>query len=148
MCPAGNYRKFLYVNNLTPAPVYSAKMSSVLIVDDSAEVRHIVRAFLERDAAFSVCGEAADGLEAIKKAQELKPNLVLLDLRMPKMNGIEAALVLRRVHPKIRIVLFSNYTDELGTSLASAVGIDLVLQKDSLAEMGKSLKALIETKPL
>jgi DNA-binding NarL/FixJ family response regulator len=115
---------------------------NVLIVDDSADVRHVVRAFLERDTAFAVCGEAPDGLEAIKKAQELKPDLVLLDLSMPGMNGIETAMVLRRLLPKTHIVLFSNYTDQLGTTLASAVGIDLVLSKGSLTDMAKSLKSL------
>ena len=115
---------------------------NVLIVDDSPDVRHIVRTFLERDIAFAVCGEAPDGLEAIKKAEELKPDLVLLDLSMPGMNGIETAMVLRRLLPKVHIVLFSNYTDQLGTTLASAVGIDLVLSKGSLADMAKSLKSL------
>jgi DNA-binding NarL/FixJ family response regulator len=115
---------------------------NVLIVDDSPDVRHIVRTFLERDAAFSVCGEAPDGLEAIKQAQELNPDLVLLDLSMPGMNGIETAMVLRRLLPKVHIVLFSNYTDQLGTTLASVVGIDLVLSKGSLADMAKSLKSL------
>ncbi|HEY4815833.1 MAG TPA: response regulator [Candidatus Acidoferrum sp.] len=115
---------------------------NVLIVDDSPDVRHVVRAFLERDSTFTVCGEAPDGLEAIKKAQELKPDLVLLDLSMPVMNGIETAVVLRRLLPKTHIVLFSNYTDQLGTTLASVVGIDLVLSKGSLADMAKSLKSL------
>jgi DNA-binding NarL/FixJ family response regulator len=119
---------------------------NVLIVDDSPDVRHIVRTFLERDTAFAVCGEAPDGLEAIKKAQELNPDLVLLDLSMPGMNGIETAMVLRRLLPKTQIVLFSNYTDQLGTTLASAVGIDLVLSKGSLADMAKSLKTLTPRK--
>jgi DNA-binding NarL/FixJ family response regulator len=132
--PVLSYREHLTDTGAVP--------HNVLIVDDSPDVRHIVRTFLERDTAFTVCGEAPDGLEAIKKAQELKPDLVLLDLSMPGMNGIETAMVLRRLLPKIHIVLFSNYTDQLGTTLASAVGIDLVLSKGSLADMAKSLKGL------
>src|SRR5258706_3903701 len=104
-------------------------MPTVLIVDDSPDVRHVVRTFLERDAAFSVCGEAGNGPEALKKAEALKPDLVLLDLLMPGMNGIETAKVLRRLLPKTQIVIFSNYTDDLGTSLASAVAIDAVIGK-------------------
>jgi len=122
-------------------------MPSVLIVDDSEDVRYVVRKFLEGGTTFTVCGEAADGLDAIKKAEELKPDVVLIDLRMPKMNGIETAMVLRRVLPKVQIVLFSNYTDEIGTTLASAVGINLVVPKGSLADIAKSLKALIDIKP-
>src|SRR6267378_1714766 len=118
-------------------------MPSVLIVDDSAEVRDIVRSFLERgETGFTVCGEATNGLEAIKQAEILKPDLVLIDLRMPIMNGIETAGVLKRLLPKTHIVLFSNYTDEIGTALATAVGIDLVLPKGSLSDMAQGLKSL------
>src|ERR1700722_17567399 len=75
---------------------WNSGMPNILIVDDSPDVRSIVQIFLERDATFTVCGEAGSGLEAIKKAQELKPDLVLLDLRMPGgMNGIETAMALR-----------------------------------------------------
>src|SRR5690349_13104634 len=119
-------------------------MPSVLLVDDSPDVRNIVRTFLELSAVgFTVCGEAANGLEAIKQAEVLKPDVVLMDLRMPVMNGIETATVLRRMLPKTQIVLLSNYTDEIGTSLASAVGIDLVIPKGSLDDVAQSLKTLI-----
>jgi DNA-binding NarL/FixJ family response regulator len=118
-------------------------MPSVLIADDSAEVRDIIRIFLQRESTgFTVCGEATNGLEAIKQAEVLKPDLVLMDLRMPVMNGIETATVLKRVLPKTQIVLFSNYTDEIGTTLASAVGIDLVIPKGSLSDMIQGLKTL------
>ena len=120
---------------------------TILIVDDSPEVCSIVRNFLQRDVTFQICGEAGNGLEAIKKAEELRPDLILLDLKMPGLNGIEVANVLKRVLPKAQIVLFSAYTDSLGgTTLASAAGIDLIVQKGSLADMVKSLKVLISHK--
>jgi len=118
-------------------------MPSVLIVDDSAEMRDIVRTFLERaDAGFIVCGEATNGLEAVKQAEILKPEIVLIDLKMPVMNGIEAAAVLKRLLPKTKIILFSNYTNEIGTALASVVGIDLVVAKGSLGDVAQGLKTL------
>ncbi len=120
---------------------------NVLIVDDSPDVCNIVRTFLQRDVTFKICGEAGSGLEAIKKAEQLRPDLILLDLKMPGMNGIEAASVLKRVLPKTQIVLFSAYTDSLGgTTLATAAGVDLVVQKGSLADMVHSLKSLISRK--
>jgi DNA-binding NarL/FixJ family response regulator len=119
---------------------------TILIVDDSDEVRTIVRIFLERDAVFSVCGEAASGPEAIKKAQELKPDFVLLDLRLPGMNGIETATALKAVLPQTKLVLFSAYADSLGTrTWASAIGVDLILPKGSLIDMAISLKALAKS---
>jgi DNA-binding NarL/FixJ family response regulator len=120
---------------------------TILIVDDSPDVCNIVRTFLQRDRDFKICGEAGSGLEAIKKAEELRPDLVLLDLKMPGLNGIEVATILKRVLPKAQIVLFSAYTESLGgTTLASAAGIDLIVQKGSLADMAQSLKTLISRK--
>jgi DNA-binding NarL/FixJ family response regulator len=120
---------------------------TILIVDDSPDVCSIVKTFLQRDVNFTICGEAGSGLEAIKKAEELRPDLILLDLKMPGMNGIEVATILKRVVPKAQIVLFSAYTDALGgKALASAAGIDLIVQKGSLADMMMSLKSLISRK--
>ena len=117
-------------------------VATVFIVDDSPEVRHIVRTFLERDATFKVCGEPGRGDAAVAKALELKPDLILLDLLMPGMNGIETAAALRRALPTVQIVLFSNYTDDLGSKLASPANFDLVVPKGSLVDMAQSLKKL------
>jgi DNA-binding NarL/FixJ family response regulator len=115
----------------------------ILIVDDFDEVRSIVRFFLERDSAFHVCGEAADAYEAIEKAKQLKPDLILLDLKLPGMNGMDAAKALKDILPKTKLVLFTAYAESLGgTAWASAVGVDLILPKGSLVDMAESLKAL------
>ncbi|SRR5258706_5716026 len=135
-----DYLKFLR------QPEGTAPVKTVLVVDDSPDVRHVVRTFLERDATFKVCGEAGDGPEAIKKAELLTPDLVLLDFLMPGMNGIDVANVLRQLLPKTKIAIFSNYTHDFGARLSSAVGIDAVIAKGSLADMAKSLKKLIGRK--
>jgi len=131
-----------YLRFLRP-PEDTASVKTILLVDDSADVRRVVRAFLERDASFKVCGEAANGSEAIKKAELLTPDLVLLDFLMPGMNGIDVANALRRLLPKSKIAIFSNYTHDFGTTLSSAVGIDAVIAKGSLADMAKSLRKLV-----
>jgi DNA-binding NarL/FixJ family response regulator len=135
-----DYLKFLR------QPEGTAPVKTILVVDDSPDVRHVVRTFLERDASFKVCGEAGDGPEAIKKAELLTPDLLLLDFLMPGMNGIDVANVLRQLLPKTKIAIFSNYTHDFGARLSSAVGIDAVIAKGSLADMAKSLKKLIGRK--
>ena len=110
-------------------------MPTVLIVDDYASVRSAIRAGLERYSGFSVCGEAVDGADAIEKATKFHPDLILLDLSMPGMNGMETASVLKRLMPQVLIVAFSMYAELLGESPPSSVGIDAVI--DKLAGIGK-----------
>ena len=110
-------------------------MPSVLIVDDYAAVRRAIRVGLERYPGFFVCGEALDGLDAIEKATELRPDFILLDLSMPRMNGMETASALKRLMPNVRIVAFTMYAELLGTSRPSTIGIDAVI--DKLAGVGK-----------
>lgn len=101
----------------------------ILIVDDSEVVRSIVRTFLEVKEDCNVLGEATDGLDAIEQAKELKPDLILLDLAMPRMNGLEAASVIKKMMPKAKIILFTMYSESMTHSLASAAGVDDVVSK-------------------
>ena len=103
--------------------------TSVLIVDDNPGVRHALRALLRQRAGLHVCAEAVDGTDAVSKASEHKPDLVLMDVLMPNLNGLEAAAVIRKLVPTTRIVVFTMYGDVIGQSLANATGINLVLSK-------------------
>ena len=78
----------------------------------------------------SVCGEAVDGYDAIEKAQELKPDLIVLDLSMPRMSGVEAAPILKKMLPQTPIVLLTSHHRALNGYDAHAVGIDAVVAKD------------------
>jgi DNA-binding NarL/FixJ family response regulator len=101
----------------------------ILIVDDSDTCRKITRLFLESQLGLEVCGEAIDGVDAIEKAMALKPDLVVLDLAMPRMNGVEAAIALRARMPKVPIVLFTMYDDVVGHALALSAGASIVISK-------------------
>jgi DNA-binding NarL/FixJ family response regulator len=119
-------------------------MPGILIADDNSNIRLLLRTFIENQTAFKVCAEASSGVEAIKKAKELVPDVVLLDLAMPNLNGIEAASVLKRAIPGVRLILFTMKVDGLGRSLASAIGIDFVLSKEeSITKLAEHLKSLI-----
>jgi DNA-binding NarL/FixJ family response regulator len=74
-------------------------LPTVLIADDYATARSAIRARFENYSGFIVCGEAVDGADAIEKALKLHPDLILLDLAMPTLNGVEAASVLKGLQP-------------------------------------------------
>jgi DNA-binding NarL/FixJ family response regulator len=116
----------------------------VLIADDSGTVRGIIKVFLALRGDLEVCGEASDGLEAIKKAGEFKPDLILLDLAMPNMNGAEAASVLKTRMPEIPIILFTMFSDNIGQYLKSAIGVDVVLSKpEGMTALVKAIDAVL-----
>ena len=87
-------------------------MARILIADDHAEARRGARELLEAHPGWEVCGEAADGMEAIEMAAALKPDIVILDLSMPKMSGVAAARVIRSTAPGLPVLLFSLYAGD------------------------------------
>jgi DNA-binding NarL/FixJ family response regulator len=101
----------------------------ILIVDDNALFRKSLRSFFESQTDFEVCGEAVDGLDAIEKARELNPDLIVLDLSMPRMNGLAAAPKLRALLPEVPIVLFTMHKGAIDPSAAAAAGITTVVGK-------------------
>ena len=115
----------------------------LLIVDDDAVIRSVIRAFVEADG-YKVCGEAADGFGAVKQATELQPDVILLDLSMPRLNGAEAAIVLRHAMPLVPILLFTMHGDDFGEKFASAIGVRVVFSKpEGLSKLGEHLKTLL-----
>lgn len=116
---------------------------SVLIADDNESFRRAVRNYLTLEN-FEVCGEAVDGTDVLEKATQLEPDLVILDLRMPNMNGVEVASVLKGRMPNVRIVLLTLYDEVMEyKSLMTAIGIDATVPKigcfNSLAECVRTL---------
>lgn len=80
----------------------------ILVVDDFAKFRDYVCSVLEKDSRFKIVGQASDGLEAVNKAAELKPDLVLLDVGLPELNGLEAARQMRKLVPLAKILFISQ----------------------------------------
>ena len=112
----------------------------ILIADDSSIVRRILSMFLQTRKNVEVCGEAANGTEAIEKAKLLHPDLVLLDLAMPEMNGAEVASILKKVMPNVHIIIFSMYSENIGRSLTSTIGVDMVISKpDGMISLMKAV---------
>lgn len=121
----------------------SIRQPRILVIDDGDSVRDVIRIFLEH-AGFEVCGEGADGVQAIEEAKRLKPDLIVLDLAMPRMNGAEAASVLSTTMPNVPVVVLTLYRNVLGSALASAVGVSAIIDKtDGLDKLVKCVQSLL-----
>jgi len=119
-------------------------MSGILIVDDNPSIRYLLRSFIESKTPFVVCGEAQHGVEAIGKAKQLNPDLILVDLSMPVLNGADAASILKKEMPQSKIILFSLHADTISPLLVSALGVDLALSKtDGLMKLAEQVTALL-----
>jgi two-component system, NarL family, nitrate/nitrite response regulator NarL len=113
-------------------------MPTVLIVDDSESVRIAVRALFEETGEFRVIGEAVNGLDAINQAEDLAPDLIILDLSMPIMNGLEAAETLKSNSPSTPIFILTAHGGPEVDRAAQAAGVDAVFSKD-----GENMRKLI-----
>jgi len=117
----------------------------ILIVDDSAVIRETLRQILERQGGWAVCAEAADGREGIEKAQQLKPDVIVLDLAMPVMNGLEAARELTRVLPCVPLLMVTSYETAHLRQEALSAGVRTVMSKsDSIEALVNSIQVLLE----
>ena len=101
---------------------------SILIVDDSPSVRRALVRLLA-DGGFEVCGEAESGSEGVEKAQALNPGLIVMDLSMPGMDGIEAARRIRLLLPMIPIIILSNYAGLFPEQETESIGIAAIVSK-------------------
>lgn len=104
-------------------------MYTVLLVDDSVPVRILIREFMKEDGGFEVVGEAGDGLEAIEMARDLQPQVVLLDLSMPRLDGLSALPRILEVAPDTRIVVYTGFVEPLAKEQALAAGAVGFLEK-------------------
>jgi CheY-like chemotaxis protein len=129
-----------------------SRSKTILVADDNESVRAVMRSILVSETAFEVCGEAIDGVDAIDKAGKLRPDLIILDVAMPRMNGLQAASILRGMMPHARIVLFTMYGDVFGPSPNSTFGVDAVISKlegmDKLVPCVQNLLQTMETDEL
>jgi DNA-binding NarL/FixJ family response regulator len=117
----------------------------VLIADDNKLVRKTIRSLLTRWPEVEICAETDDGRKAVDAALALQPDLVILDVRMPELNGIEVASILKKNLPRAKTILFTMYSDQIGQNLASAAGVTVILPKvDGLPAFVRAVDSVLQ----
>lgn len=101
----------------------------VLIVDDADDIRMLLRLKLAKHGVYDVVGEASDGFDAVEKARALQPDLVLLDMAMPRMDGLQALPLIREAVPNVRVIVLSGFNRATLEQEAMAAGADRYVVK-------------------
>jgi len=124
------------------------KRIRILIADDHGIVRKGLRLQLEQNSAFEVVGQATDGREAVRMAEELLPHIVIMDIAMPNLNGIQATAQLAKKSPQIGVIILSMYSDETYLTRTLAVGAKGYLLKESAdMDLDNAVRAVAQGKP-
>lgn len=108
---------------------------TVLLVDDVTSVRKGLSTLLQLKGDLKIVGEAENGLEAVKLAEQLKPDVILMDLAMPELDGFEATRRIKANHPQIGIIVFSIHGDGDTREKARAVGADAFINKEAETQL-------------
>jgi two-component system, NarL family, nitrate/nitrite response regulator NarL len=118
-----------------------ATRTSVLLVDDHAVVREGIRNLLDREPGIVVVGEAKDGRQAVEMAKALDPDVVLMDIGMPGMNGIEATRQIREAAPRSRVLILSAHSDDHYIQEVTALGaVGFILKQSGLTELSRAIR--------
>jgi DNA-binding NarL/FixJ family response regulator len=123
------------------------KKLRILLADDHEVVRGGVRTLIEKEAGWTVCGEAADGRNAVALAQTLKPDIVVMDIGMPTLNGLEAARQVKRALPKTEVLIFTGEeSDQLVHEVFAAGARSYILKSDISKHLIEAIGALAQHK--
>ena len=135
---------------MTPSGRKDREVSSlrILVVDDHEVVRRGVKALIESRPDWRVCGETGDGREAVLKAKELQPDVAVLDVTMPGLNGLDATRQIRNVAPKTEVLVLTMHTSEdLAREVLSAGARGYILKSDAGRDLVNAVESVARHKP-
>ncbi len=117
----------------------------ILVADDQEAIRKRVRSILVSKRTFEVCAEVPNGREAVEKARELKPDLIILDITMPELNGLEAARLIRQFSPETPIVILSVHKSRQLMYEAQKIGVQgYVTKEDANQDLIRAVDAVLQ----
>ena len=120
----------------------------ILIADDHAVIREALRGLISQHSDWQLCGEARNGREAVELAKSLRPDVVVLDLSMPELNGLEATRQIRKLLPKAEVLAFTMHeTEDLVSQVIAAGARGYLLKSDAMAHLAHAIEALAQHKP-
>lgn len=118
-------------------------LRSILVADDNPSIRKVLFRILEATEDYDLCAEATNGREAIELALKHHPDLIILDMSMPVLDGFEAAKVLKKLMPNVPIILFTQYADQTNTLSAAGLPVDRIVSKGDVAELMGHVRSLL-----
>lgn len=116
---------------------------SILVADDNPLIRKMLCRLFEAEKEYDVCAEATNGQEAIELALKHRPDLIILDMSMPVLNGLDAARRLKKLMPNVPIILFTQHVDLTSTLSAADLPVDRIISKGDAAELMGHVRSLL-----
>ena len=117
----------------------------VLLADDQPVIRRMVRTTLLQHSHIEVCAEAEDGAQAVEKAKEIEPDVVVLNITMPVLNGLQAAQEIKKQVPNSAIVILSTHADRFFVEAAKKIGVKCYVSKSKVGEaLVKAVEAAVK----
>jgi DNA-binding NarL/FixJ family response regulator len=139
-CPLYYYQRVEF-----PPEVLEMKIKKVFIVDDDPEFRRFLKEFLSDQPGLKIVGEAADGKQALEKVKKIKPDLVLLDIRMPGMDGFSASRLLKRIMPDLQIIIMTIFDDlEYKESVVENGAFGYVVKSNLTRDLMPAIRAALK----
>jgi DNA-binding NarL/FixJ family response regulator len=122
-------------------------MVSILLADDNARIRRFIRILLEEEADLSVVGEAANGIDAVKLVADLKPDILITDLSMPGLDGIEVTRRIRKASPPTMVIVLSTWdTSSYGEAAKQAGAVGYVVKDSADTKLMPAIQAALDSR--
>jgi DNA-binding NarL/FixJ family response regulator len=117
--------------------------ASIILADDHALFRRTLRQIIEKDPGLNVVGEAENGVELIRILKKTLPEIVIMDISMPRLSGLKAAGIIKQLFPGIKILILSMHTEKEYLSRASEIGVEGYLLKKDIKDLNVMIKSIL-----